>query len=302
VRGQALHLPATGPSLQHHVSPRIPTLEPRQRFFRLLEAPLLEGLVEAGRGPVRLTGLVDLRRAPSRGVKFLRDFLRFAESGGLILGDEGAQAVPLNPFEKDVFDELTAGGLNLLPQYGSSGYRIDMVAAHASRPGRYVLAIECDGASYHSAPLARERDRLRQEILQSLGWHFHRIWSTDWWNQREIEVARTRTAFEKACREVDEEDQAGSPPPPRGVTGSDPPDHAGAVPQRYNDLRPHLAKGLPIDEYQFGDLMRLVRYVRSDGRLYTDAELVDEMVRELGYRRRGRRIVEALMRAIEAVR
>jgi len=81
-------------------------------------------------------------------------------------------------------DELTRRGMKVIGQLGMSRYRIDLVAMHPQQPGRYVLAIECDGASYHSAQTARDRDRLRQQQLEALGWRFHRICSTDWFLRR----------------------------------------------------------------------------------------------------------------------
>ena len=72
------------------------------------------------------------------------------------------------------------------------------------RPGRYLLAVECDGATYHSALWARERDRLRQDILEDLGWRFHRIWSTDWFYRRQAEVERLATALRSAQQAADE--------------------------------------------------------------------------------------------------
>ena len=69
-----------------------------------------------------------------------------------------------------------------------SGYWIDYAVRHPTQPGRYVLAIECDGATYHSSESARDRDRLRQEQLERLGWRFHRIWSSDWFYNKESAV------------------------------------------------------------------------------------------------------------------
>ena len=85
---------------------------------------------------------------------------------------------PLNGFELDVMNRLTSQGIPVTPQYAVSGYRIDFACAHPDRPGQMVLAIEADGASYHSGHTARERDRLRQQVLEDKGWRFHRIWST----------------------------------------------------------------------------------------------------------------------------
>src|SRR6516164_916057 len=82
-----------------------------------------------------------------------------------------------------------------------------MVAEHPKNPGRYVLAIECDGATYHSSYTARDRDRLRQQQLESLGWRFHRIWSTDWFLRKQEEIRRAQSAFEEAVRFADHNDQ-----------------------------------------------------------------------------------------------
>ena len=84
-------------------------------------------------------------------------------------------------------------------QVGSAGFRIDIGVRHPDRPGQYIAAVECDGAAYHSALWARERDRLRQEILEKLGWHFHRIWSTDWFHRCEQEKKRLREMLENVC-------------------------------------------------------------------------------------------------------
>ena len=86
----------------------------------------------------------------------------------------------MNDFEADVFDSLSAKGIKMQAQVGCSKFRIDLAALHPDRPGSFVLAIECDGATYHSSYTARDRDRLRQQQLENLGWTFHRIWSTDW--------------------------------------------------------------------------------------------------------------------------
>lgn len=122
------------------------------------------------------------------GVRLLRSYIEYAASGGRSLGLAEATELPLNDFEQAVHDELIRRGLKLLGQVGSSRYRIDLVAMHPTKPGRFVLAIECDGAAYHSAPTARDRDRLRQQQLEALGWRSCRIWSTDWFQRRDEEV------------------------------------------------------------------------------------------------------------------
>ncbi|MGH6877796.1 MAG: DUF559 domain-containing protein [Rhizomicrobium sp.] len=89
-------------------------------------------------------------------------------------------------------------GYQVDAQVGSAGFKIDLGIRHSEKPGRYILAVECDGATYHRAAWARERDRQRQEILEAMGWKFHRIWSTDWFYRRNAELERLGTALADA--------------------------------------------------------------------------------------------------------
>ena len=127
---------------------------------------------------------------PKLVVRLLRGFLEYAAGEGRRLGAGRATDVALNEFEQSVFDELKRHGLNLVGQVGSSRYRIDMVAMHPVKPGRFVLAIECDGASHLCAHRPRSRSATAT-AARSAGWRFHRIWSTDWFLRREDEVRRT---------------------------------------------------------------------------------------------------------------
>ena len=244
---------------------------------------------------------------PKLGVRLLRGFLEYAASGGNRLATGAPTEVPLNDFERAVCDELTRHGLRLVGQVGSSRYRIDLVAVHPAKPGRYVLAIECDGASYHSAPTARDRDRLRQQQLENLGWRFHRIWSTDWYLRRDDEVRRVLAAFEEAVAHADAVDAQGLQPRPQPDLGNGERGPAPAIPpppprSAARTARPPVEPGRPIERYSPEQLQSLVRWVLSDGRLATDEEIVAELTRDLGFARRGGKIVAALTDAIRAVR
>ena len=103
-----------------------------------------------------------------------------------------------SPFEEDVAEVIRSMGYLADPQVGEAGFRIDIGVRHPERPGQFLLAVECDGATYHSALWARERDRLRQDVLEGLGWTFHRIWSTDWFHNRPREMARLGEALQMA--------------------------------------------------------------------------------------------------------
>ena len=140
---------------------------------------------------------IDPARASREGPRVLKRFLEFAKSGRLDEQMPTGLAAD-SPFEEDVGQVIADLGYEVDHQVGSAGFRIDLGVRHAERPGRYILAVECDGARYHGALWARERDRLRQDVLEGLGWQFHRIWSTDWFYRREQEIERLRAALQEA--------------------------------------------------------------------------------------------------------
>ena len=128
-----------------------------------------------------------MRVTPStpQGVKDLKDFLLFAERGVLSADIAGSIGSSESVFEEEVILELRKRSWDVEPQIGVSKFRIDIGVIHPERPGEYLAGIECDGATYHSSYTARERDKLRQQVLENLGWKLYRIWSTDWWHDRD---------------------------------------------------------------------------------------------------------------------
>jgi very-short-patch-repair endonuclease len=136
---------------------------------------------------------IDLTRTRARGVRDLKYFLDYAERGPKSLSaatNSSASAEPDSEFERLVADRIRAAGYEVHHQVGCSGYRIDLGVVDPSAPGRYLLGVECDGATYHRAATARDRDKLRQMILEGLGWKLHRIWSTDWWHNSDAQVEK----------------------------------------------------------------------------------------------------------------
>jgi superfamily I DNA and/or RNA helicase/very-short-patch-repair endonuclease len=123
------------------------------------------------------------------GVRALKQYLIFARTGVLQQADDGG-AQPTNDFERSIGAVLLEHGYDVVPQVGVAGFFIDLGVKHPAKAGAFLLGIECDGATYHSGRSARDRDRLRQEILENLGWKIHRIWSTDWFKNRNGEIKR----------------------------------------------------------------------------------------------------------------
>lgn len=126
-----------------------------------------------------------------RGLVSLKNYIAYAETGKLDFARLTEQFEE-SPLEESITKRLTQEGLDLHTQVGVGAFRIDIALIHPERPGDYLLGIECDGASYHSSPSARERDRLRQEILENRGWIIHRIWSLDWWRNPEQEIQKVK--------------------------------------------------------------------------------------------------------------
>lgn len=140
---------------------------------------------------------IDLVRAKGAGVAAFKLFLKFAQTGKLDFGritDREADSV----FEEQVAAALRSRGYDTKTQIGIAGFFIDIAVADPERPGRFVLGIECDGAAYHSSRSARDRDRLRQAVLEDHGWIIHRIWSTDWFYRPDEQLDRVIFAIEQA--------------------------------------------------------------------------------------------------------
>ncbi len=145
---------------------------------------------------------IDLKHTSAEGAKLLREYLDYAENGSIAL----ERMISVRPFEQfdsdfelEVCDYLRSKGFTVDTQVGCSGFRIDL-GLRLPDSSDYVLAIECDGATYHSSKNARDRDRLRQEILERMGWNFYRIWSTDWFRNKSYEQLRLLEAAADAVK------------------------------------------------------------------------------------------------------
>lgn len=143
---------------------------------------------------------IDLKKTSAAGAKLLKEYLDYAENGNVAL----ERTITIDPFEQfdsefelEVCEFLRENGCEVDTQVGCSTFKIDL---GIKRPGTsdYVLAVECDGATYHASKNARDRDRLRQQILESMGWTFYRIWSTDWFKNTSVEKTRLLDAVKKA--------------------------------------------------------------------------------------------------------
>lgn len=164
-----------------------------------------------------VSGEIDLSRTTQRGPEVLKRFLKFGETGSadLPIAKGGFDS----PFEQSVSEAIQHMGYQVDSQVGQVGFRIDLAVKHPSRPGSYICAVECDGANYHSSKSARERDRLRQNILEGQGWQFYRIWSTDWFRRPDREKEKLRGVLREivAKTSADKTNETAAPIRPTSV-------------------------------------------------------------------------------------
>jgi very-short-patch-repair endonuclease len=142
---------------------------------------------------------VDPGRLTKPGARLLAEYLEYANSGGIPVAASGAGS-RISPFESDVASRLAELGITVVPQYGVGGYRVDFAAGHPDDPSRMILAVEADGTAYRDSGSVRDRDRLRKEHLERLGWRVHRLWSTSWFTDPDAELAKLRAAYTEAVR------------------------------------------------------------------------------------------------------
>jgi very-short-patch-repair endonuclease len=245
---------------------------------------------------------IDLSRTSSAGVSALKTFLNYAQNGQMDVPHRTAR-LPDSEFEEQVLHQLTALGHEVHAQVGSAGFFLDLAVVDPANPGRYLLGIECDGACYHSARSARDRDRLRQAVLEGLGWRIHRIWSTDWFHNPDQELRKVVQAIETAktfgpasppLREPEATRPSRLPEPP--VTQSRPrispvtPYECAKVGLRLGGVEMHL-----VGRSQLADLLAQVVNVESPVHW---AEAARRVVSGAGIQRFGSRIQQAFEEAV----
>jgi very-short-patch-repair endonuclease len=242
---------------------------------------------------------IDLSRTQARGPALLRAFLDYAERGPKALAEgipgasagEGADGFD-SPFEREVFDELRRRGLTLHTQVGCGGFRIDMAVVDPAAGGRYLLGVECDGATYHSSATARDRDRLRQAVLEGLGWRLCRVWSTDWLRNRERQVQRVLSAVAAAAHPADA--PAVGPADPAPTTPAREPAAVGVAaphPLTYTSI-----ENVPERVIRAEVLSAVVAYGATGA-----GDLCGSVSRRLGFKRLGAKIKDRIESCLDSL-
>ena len=266
---------------------------------------------------------IDLNRTRAQAVRDLRLFIEYAQKGPRALLDalSGSRGDFESPFETAVARGLRERGWIPVPQVGVSRFRIDLGIVHPDRPGDYLAGVECDGATYHSAATARDRDKVREMMLSHLGWRLVRVWSTDWWHDSLGALARldaSLRALLEVSRAVDAEAAAkrASAAPTAPAPVQDPADGAPLnIPvdpdvvapggdyrrTRFDEVAARIAPERFNEPEYLGTLADLVRLVLHQEAPVRDTVLVERIARAHGFKRSGRRIRERVLEVAKEV-
>ncbi|MGL6162419.1 DUF3320 domain-containing protein [Microbulbifer sp.] len=262
---------------------------------------------------------IDLARTRARAVADLKHFLEYAERGASALGAavHGSMGDFESPFEVAVARALQGKGWTVHPQIGVSAYRIDLGVVHPDAPGLYLAGIECDGAMYHSSAYARERDKIRQAVLEGLGWTLFRVWSTDWWTNRAKALEELHAALDQHLEKVREKWAQKALLAEEAVEHAAPETESeGFIREGFNANEAGMVtrysranlSGFSIDPEQFYQpgydalLKDMVLYViDSEGPIHEEV-LVRRIAREHGFQRAGRQIRDRVIQAAEGNR
>lgn len=244
---------------------------------------------------------IDLARTAADGARLLRAYLDFAERGPVaLLADtsESPEADNDSEFEAQVERALRSHGLDVRRQVGCCGFRIDLALVDPARKGRYVLGIEADGATYHSSALARDRDRLRQEQLENLGWRITRIWSTDWIRNPTRQIERVLKDYQSALAAAD-------------VAVASTPKHAQVETLEQKQVPASPAQSAPsasprpyanVDEVPSAEIeQHFWQALESFGSVAVD-DLFHHVAMSLGFHRTGNRITARLQRSLDELK
>ncbi|MCA9034306.1 MAG: DUF4011 domain-containing protein [Planctomycetaceae bacterium] len=230
---------------------------------------------------------MDISASNSVGTHLLKKYLEYAERGPVALADsvDSSASEAESPFEEEVAVALRHQGLDVVPQVGCGGFRIDLALKHSEHPGKFCLGIECDGASYHSSNTARDRDRIRQSVLESLGWRIVRIWSTDWVRDPDRQIQKIVAAYKSAISSSGDE-VAQLPEPIDEDEGLEP-----TFVQTEQQKVPSFAAITDVPDQQI--FLTAAAVLGQAGSTELD-DLVKLIARELGFRRVGPRIRERI--------
>lgn len=134
--------------------------------------------------------MIDLKRTKSKGVEALKDFLKFAQKGRLLGEYVETRVQKEQGIMEHICQAITDGGYQYQKAVGHSKFKVDIAVVNPYNPDEYLLGIMLDGDSYLQSANTRDREVAQISVLNGLGWELHRIWTMDWWDNRDKELSK----------------------------------------------------------------------------------------------------------------
>ncbi len=243
--------------------------------------------------------------AASDQLRLLRRYLDHATGGGA----QPAPAARSTPLRDAVAAAARALGCGVVQPVGSGAHPLQIGVVHPQRPDRFLLGVECDDDAERAGWPARDRERLRGEALEALGWTLHRIRSPEWVANREGEIERLREALQRADQGVRAESVPVAlplaAPPPLAAPEAPPAVAPGAgetvayQPARLSAVRLSAAFHDPRNAETLATLLRDV--VAAEAPIHHDLA-AQRVLAACGIGRRGKRVEQALAGALRLAR
>ena len=133
---------------------------------------------------------IDLKRSSAKGVEGLKRFLEFAAHGTMNIPQSAVSSVEENKLVTLVARELEEHGYQVQTNVGRSNFKIDIAVINPDNPQDYMLGILCDGKNYYETKTTRDREIVQPNVLNSLKWEVIRVWSVDWYENKEKVINR----------------------------------------------------------------------------------------------------------------
>ncbi len=133
---------------------------------------------------------IDLHRSKARGVEGLKHFLQYAETQSLPIYSQTHDTHPNSVIAEQVAEELQKRGYSVTTNVGRSKFRVDVAVSQDNDPGVYSLGILLDGERYRDTHTTRDREVVQPSVLNNLNWKVMRVWSVDWFNNKERVINR----------------------------------------------------------------------------------------------------------------
>ena len=141
---------------------------------------------------------IDLKRSNAKGVEGLKGFLEFAETGKLPFISGTTHTPGTNVMVEQICDALARKGYVTESFVGRSNFKVDIAVSTKEHPEEFVLGILCDGKTYYETKTTRDREIVQPNVLRMLHWRVMRVYSIDWYENRERTLKQIIQELESA--------------------------------------------------------------------------------------------------------